>query len=117
MIDFFYLLGYTDRKGGMIMAQATFSVRMDETLKKQFDGLCQEFGMNASTAINVFARAVVRERRIPFEISSPETDITREGAMQAFQSLRSQAKDHGVSDMSLDEINQEINRARTGTNI
>ena len=39
------------------MAQATFSVRMDEALKKQFDGLCQEFGMNASTAINVFARA------------------------------------------------------------
>jgi len=44
----------------MIMAQATFSVRMDETLKKQFDSLCQDFGMNASTAINVFARAVVR---------------------------------------------------------
>lgn len=62
------------------MAQATFSVRMDDTLKKQFDGLCQEFGMNASTAINVFARAVVRQRKIPFEISSPETDITREGA-------------------------------------
>ena len=33
------------------MAQATFSVRMDEVLKKQFDALCQEFGMNASTAI------------------------------------------------------------------
>jgi len=33
------------------MAQSTFSVRMDESLKKQFDGLCQEFGMNPSTAI------------------------------------------------------------------
>ena len=52
------------------MAQATFSVRIDETLKKQFNSLCQDFGMNASTAINVFARAVVRQRRIPFEISS-----------------------------------------------
>ncbi len=40
--------------------------------------------MNASTAINVFARAVVRQRRIPFELSSPEADITREGAVQAF---------------------------------
>ena len=95
------------------MAQATFSVRMDETLKKQFDGLCREFGMNASTAINVFARAVVRERRIPFEIASPETDITREGAMQAFMALRAQAKDNGVTDMSLDEINKEISLART----
>ncbi|MBQ8086552.1 MAG: type II toxin-antitoxin system RelB/DinJ family antitoxin [Lachnospiraceae bacterium] len=94
------------------MAQATFSVRMDEVLKKQFDGLCHEFGMNASTAINVFARAVVRQRRIPFEISSPESEITREGAMQAFMALRQQAKNNGVSDMTLDDINKEISLAR-----
>ena len=60
------------------MGQATFSVRMDESLKKQFDGLCQEFGMNATTAINVFARAVVRQRKIPFEIAAPSAEITRE---------------------------------------
>lgn len=94
------------------MAQATFSGRMDEVLKKQFDALCQEFGMNASTAINIFARAVVRQRKIPFEIASPESDITREGAMQAFMTLREQAKDNGIADMSLDEINKEINLAR-----
>lgn len=99
------------------MAQATFSVRMDETLKKQFDGLCQEFGMNASTAINVFARTVVRQRRIPFEISSPESNITREGAMQAFMALRRQAKDNGIADMSLEDINQEINLARLEADI
>lgn len=94
------------------MAQSTFSVRMDESLKKQFDGLCQEFGMNASTAINIFARAVVRERKIPFEISSPEPDITREYALQAFKELRAQAEENGLSDMSLDEINNEIKLAR-----
>lgn len=94
------------------MAQATFSVRMDEVLKKQFDALCQEFGMNASTAINVFARAVVRQRRIPFEISSPGSEITREGAMQAFTALRAQAKNNGVADMDLDDINKEISLAR-----
>ena len=74
------------------MAQATFSVRMDETLKKQFDTLCSDFGMTASTAINVFARAVVRERKIPFEIVSPEPEITREKAMQAFLSLEHRQK-------------------------
>ena len=42
------------------MQQATFSVRMDANLKKQFDSLCQDFGMNTSTAINIFARAVVK---------------------------------------------------------
>lgn len=85
---------------------------MDETLKRQFDNLCQEFGMNASTAINIFARAVVRQRKIPFEISASEPTITRDGAMQAFMALRAQARDNGITDMSLDEINEEINLAR-----
>jgi len=94
------------------MAQATFSVRMDENLKKQFDALCSDFGMTASTAINVFARAVVRERKIPFEITSPEPEITREKAMKAFMVLREEAEKNGLQDMSLSEINEEIRRAR-----
>lgn len=94
------------------MAQATFSVRMDETLKRQFDRLCQDFGMTATTAINIFARAVVRERKIPFEITASEPSVTREGAMQAFMTLRAQAMANGVSDLSLDEINKEIRLAR-----
>ena len=53
------------------MAQAAFSVRMDEKLKKQFEGLCSDFGMNVTTAFTIFAKAVVRERKIPFEISQP----------------------------------------------
>lgn len=95
------------------MAQATFSVRMEDGLKHQFDALCADFGMTASTAINVFARAVVRERRIPFEISSPaKQEITREGALHAFQNLRQSAKKSGLQDMPLDEINEEIRLAR-----
>lgn len=45
------------------MAQATFSIRMDTALKQQFDRLCVDFGMNATTAFNIFARAVVREKK------------------------------------------------------
>lgn len=94
------------------MSQATFSVRMDEGLKQEFDALCTEFGMSMSTAINVFARAVVRQRKIPFDIAAPETEITRENALRAFESLRNQAKKNGVAGMSLDEINREIRLAR-----
>lgn len=95
------------------MAQAAFSVRMDETLKRQFDALCTEFGMNATTAFNVFARAVVRERKIPFEIQASE-EITRSSGMQAFRALRDEAKKNGVQDLTLDEINEEIRQARYG---
>lgn len=94
------------------MAQATFSVRMDEGLKRQFDSLCSDFGMTVSTAINVFARAVVRERKIPFDIISPLPEITREQARQAFYGLREEARKNGVQGMSLDEINEEIRLAR-----
>lgn len=96
------------------MAQATFSVRMDENLKNQFDTLCNEFGMNMSTAINVFARAVVRQRKIPFEISAPAQEVTREGAMQAFMALRSQAQKDFPEGMSIEEIDEEIRKARYG---
>ena len=93
------------------MALATFSVRMDESLKRQFDALCSEFGMNATTAFNVFARAVVREKRIPFEIQASR-NFTRQGGMQAFMALRAQAKENGVQDLTLDEINDEIRKSR-----
>lgn len=92
------------------MAQATFSVRMDENLKDQFDRLCNEFGMNMTTAINVFARAVVRQRKIPFEIASPE--VTREGALQAFYAIREQSKKNFPNGMSIEEINDEIRKVR-----
>ncbi|MDR0813797.1 MAG: type II toxin-antitoxin system RelB/DinJ family antitoxin [Oscillospiraceae bacterium] len=52
------------------MAQTTFSVRMDTDTKKQFDSFCEKVGMNASVAINIFARTVLRENRLPFEIAA-----------------------------------------------
>lgn len=94
------------------MAQATFSIRMDEKLKKQFDDLCENFGMSATTAFNVFAKAVVRERKIPFEISAPEPEITKEQALEALAVLRKQAKENRLQGMTLDEINEEIRLAR-----
>ncbi len=96
------------------MAQATFSIRMDEKLKKQFDEMCESFGMSATTAFNVFAKAVVRERRIPFEIAAPEPEITKEQALEALAILRSQAKANGIQEMTLEEINEEIRLTRQG---
>jgi len=58
------------------MAQTTFSIRMDENLKKQFDALCSDFGMNMSTAFTIFAKTVVRKREIPFKISAGPVDVT-----------------------------------------
>lgn len=59
------------------MAQATFSIRMDDELKKNFDMMCNDFGMSMSTAITLFAKAVVRERKIPFEITASDPFYSR----------------------------------------
>ena len=52
------------------MSQTTFSVRMDTEVKKQLDEFCAQVGMNTTTALNMFARAVLREKRLPFEITT-----------------------------------------------
>lgn len=96
------------------MATSTFSIRMDEDLKKEFDQLCTDFGMNMTTAVNIFARAVVRERRIPFEVASDRADINRKKGIDAFLNLRQEALLHGTAGMSLDEINDEISKSRRG---
>jgi len=46
-----------------------FSVRMDAGVKDSLDNFCAAVGMNANTAINMFARVVVREKRLPFDVA------------------------------------------------
>ena len=52
------------------MSQTTFSVRMDSDVKRQLDDFCALVGMNTTTAFNMFARAVLRERRLPFDVTT-----------------------------------------------
>lgn len=51
------------------MAQSVLSVRMDGETKEAFAAFCEQVGMSVSTAINLFARQTIRERRIPFVVS------------------------------------------------
>ena len=50
------------------MSQTILSVRIDEGVKRRFDAFCADAGMNASVAVNLFVRAVIREKKIPFDI-------------------------------------------------
>jgi DNA-damage-inducible protein J len=60
------------------MAQTSINIRIDEDLKKQAEYLFSEFGMNMTTAFTIFVKAVVREQKIPFEISMPKDDFFNE---------------------------------------
>lgn len=89
------------------------TVRLDAQMKSQFDVLCEQFGMSANTAINIFVNAVVRSKSIPFSISvTDEKEAVRQRAIKAIESMRKSAEESGVSEMTLDEINEEIRLAR-----
>lgn len=94
------------------MAQVSMTVRLDSQLKKQFNELCNEIGMSANTAINVFVKAAVRTRSIPFKIDLNEPEAENP-ALKRFQEFRaSVVADDSRPEMTLDEINEEIKLAR-----
>ena len=95
------------------MPQTPMTIRIDSQQKAKFDSLCEQFGMSANTAIKIFVRQVIRLRRIPFIISATETDEDiRAKAIEAFQSLRKEAETSMEPEMTLEEINAEINAVR-----
>lgn len=51
------------------MALTTLTARVDQNDKAEFDKFCSNVGLNTSAAVNLFVKAVLREKRIPFEIA------------------------------------------------
>lgn len=52
------------------MSQTNINIRMEENLKKEFEKFCSNVGMTMTTAFCIFAKKVVLEQKIPFEIST-----------------------------------------------
>lgn len=96
------------------MSQTTLSIRVDSNLKQKFDNLCNEFGLSVTSAFTIFMNAVVRERRIPFEIKTDSVEESRKKALQAFERMREDAAAAGMQDLTLDEINEIIHEVRYG---
>ena len=96
------------------MAQTSMTFRVDDSLKKNFDKLCDEFGLTSTAALTVFMKAAVRERKIPFEVKTESEEEVRSRGLRAFWALREEAKKNGLTGMTLEEINEEIRAARRG---
>lgn len=54
------------------------SIRMDAEDKRRFEAFCSDMGMSMSTAFAIFAKACVREWRVPFEIGGVPTGKNKE---------------------------------------
>lgn len=51
---------------------AQISLRVDDDLKRDAERVLDNIGMNMSTAVNIYLKAMVRENRIPFELKSDQ---------------------------------------------
>ena len=98
------------------MATTNITVRVDKEVKREFDIFCENVGINSTAAVNMLIKAVLRNCELPF----PVTDITSikekkyygTRAMEAIRNMRAISSQNGNAEMSLKEINAEIEAAR-----
>lgn len=62
---------------------ANVNIRLDDATKAQFDAFCNEVGISVSAAFNLFAKRVVKEQRIPFDITTEVPNAKTLAAMEA----------------------------------
>ena len=89
------------------METKTYSLRLNETDKETAEEVFNNLGMNFATGINIYLKTVGRLQKIPFSLDMNEKTA---GArlQKAFKALQDEAKQNGIDDMSMDEINAEI---------
>jgi len=99
------------------MAETTnLSIRIDRDLKDEAENVFGALGMNLTTAITVFVRQAVRQKKIPFEIALyPAVDnkaVSMLEAMAATERIWQNSIQNGTDELTLDEINAEIAASR-----
>jgi len=61
---------------------AIVKTRVDISLKKDFENILKEIGLNSSQALKLFMKRVVMEKGIPFELKIPNS-ITLQAIQEA----------------------------------
>ena len=89
------------------MAQVTTNVnfRMDKNLKIRFDKVCNELGLSMSTAFTVFAKTMVRQQRVPFDIS---LEVPNEETLKSIENIE-KGKNLSKRFTSVEELMEDLN--------
>ena len=82
------------------METLTLNVRVDANDKKSFEQFCSSVGMNVSTAVNMFIKAVLREQKLPFEVKSNTfDDFVYEKLKEAELEMDNKSKRYSIDDV------------------
>lgn len=87
----------------------SISVRMDDALKESFEAACEDMGMPMAVALNIFAKRVARDRRIPFDVSAPRDQFFSESNMRALEESEQQYRDGKVVVKTMAELEAMAN--------
>lgn len=92
------------------MGQTNINIRLDEDLKKEFNLLCDDLGMNVTTAINIFIKRAVRDWGIPFEIKGqkPSKEVFLKALENAEECDEEENKEIITALNSMSEEDKEI---------
>jgi DNA-damage-inducible protein J len=94
------------------MATSLLQVRVEDSLKNDAAEVFEQLGIDTSTAVRMFLKRTVMENGIPFKMTLPKEPYRAERGYRAMVELGDSAEKNGLSDMSLDEINAEIDASR-----
>ena len=98
------------------MAETTnLSIRIDRELKDEADQIFNALGMNLSTAITIFVKQSVRQKKIPFEIVldvDESKGFSLQSAMAASESIWQNSIQNNTDKMTMEEIDAEITAVR-----
>ena len=89
------------------MAKVSTNVTIDEVTKKKAQVLLADFGMDLSTAVNIFLKQMVYEGSFPFPITRNIPNAVTLAAMKETEEMRRHPEDYkGYSD--IDEMMGDI---------
>lgn len=90
------------------MANTLIQFRADDVIKAKAANICEKLGMDLPTYMRICISKLVQENGIPFSMK-----ITEENSgISAMREASRIAEAHGISELSLDEINAEISAVR-----
>ena len=88
------------------MESLTLNVRVDANDKKSFEQFCSSVGMNVSTAVNMFIKAVLREQKLPFEVKSNAFDELIYGKLKEAELEMKNTTDR----YTIDQVQKSMNK-------
>lgn len=77
------------KEGCVIMATSNITISLDSSLKNEAIAMFEDMGLDIESATKLFYRQVVRQGKIPFEISS---DIPNAETIEAIKEVQQMKK-------------------------